>query len=114
MRAITKGLFASVAGLFFAGLVSAGSLSGTVTTPPSSVNLTTEGTADWVHYGLNTATDVNRKSTGGSQITTATLIGTGTTKARFNDSPSTYSWTGGTPTATVNNTPTCVYINTFS
>src|SRR5215208_5768190 len=114
MRAIAKGLVASAAGLFFASFAAAGSLTGTVTTPPSSVNLTTEGTADWMHLGLNTANDVNRKATGGSQITTPTLIGAGTTKARFNDSASTYSWTGGTPTAVATNTPTGIYINNFS
>jgi len=114
MRATAKGLLASAAALFFAALASAGSLDGTVTTPPSSVNLSAEGAADWVHYGLNNANDINRKSTAGSQITNATLIGAGTTKARFNDSPSTYSWTAGSPTATANNTPTGIYINNFS
>lgn len=29
---------------------------------PASVNLTTEGTADWMHFGLTSDTDVNRKA----------------------------------------------------
>jgi len=114
MRAITKGLLAAVASLFFAGFANAGSLSGAVTTPPSSVNLTTEGTADWVHWGLNTSSDVNRKSGGGSQISGATLLGTTPGRARLTDSPSTYSWTAGTPTASANNSPTGIYINNFA
>jgi PEP-CTERM motif-containing protein len=114
MRAISKGLIACAAGVFFAGLANAGILTGTVTNPPPSVNLTTEGTADWIHWGLTTTNDVNRKATGGSQISNVALIGTGTTKARLTDSPSVYSWTGGTPTATATNSPTGVYINNFS
>jgi hypothetical protein len=114
MRAIAKGLLATAAGLFFAAFASAGSLTGTVTPPPSSVNLTTDGTADWAHFGLNNVNDVNRKSTGGSQITAPTLVGAGSTKARLADSPSTYSWTAGSPTATANNSPTGIYINNFS
>src|SRR3954465_14041449 len=99
MRAITKGLIAAAVGLFSVGLVSAATLTGTVTTPPSSVNLTTEGTADWAHFGLSTANDINRKSTGGPQISALPLLGAGSAKARFNDSSSTYSWTAGSPTA---------------
>src|SRR6185295_11881957 len=114
MRAITTGIITAAAGLFFASFASAGTLSGTVTTPPSAVNLTTEGTADWAHYGLTNSTTVNRKSTGGSQISVPTLIGSGSTKAQLTDSPSRYSWTDGTPTASFSSTPNGIYINNFN
>ena len=113
MRAITKAVLATAAGLFFASFASAGSLSGTVTTASAAVNLT-EGTADWSHFGLTNATTVNRKSTGGSQISVPTLIGTGSTKAQLTDSPSRYSWSDGTPTASFSSTPTGIYINNFN
>src|SRR5438128_2505856 len=88
-------------------------LTGSVAPPPASVNLTTEGSSDWIHWGLNTATDVNRKASGGSQISNFTTIGSGTNVVRLTDSPSKYSWTDGSPTAVVNNTPGGVYINNF-
>ena len=108
---IARNLLACAVVLLTAHLASAGSLSGTENPIPPSVNLTTEGTSDWAHWGLNVATDFNHKATGGSQISNVTLIGANSTKARFNDSTSTYSWTGGTPTASATNTPTGIYIN---
>jgi len=113
MRALKTLLFTSAAALLFASIANAGSITGSVATPPTNVNLATEGTSDWVHWGLNVATDVNHKSTGGSQIGALTLIGAGSTKARLSDSPSKYSWTSGTPTATANTSPTGVYITKF-
>jgi hypothetical protein len=114
MRAIARNLLASAAVLLTAQLAGAGSLSGTVSPITSPVNLTAEGTADWAHWGLNAPTDFNHKATGGSQISNVTLVGTGTTKARFNDSASVYSWSGGTPTASANLSPTGIYINNFT
>ena len=88
-------------------------LTGSVAPPPANVDLTIQGNTDWIHWGLNTATDVNRKATGLSQISTFTKIGSGTNVVRLTDSPSKYSWTDGSPTAVVVNTPGGVYINNF-
>src|SRR5882672_8170167 len=88
-------------------------LTGSVAPPPASVDLTTQGNTDWIHWGLSNVNDVNRKITGLSQISTFTKIGTGTNVVRLTDSPSKYSWTDGSPTAVVNNTPGGVYINNF-
>ena len=88
-------------------------LTGDVASPPASVNLTTQGNTDWIHWGLNNVNDVNRKLTGLSQISNFTKIGTGTNVVRLTDSPSKYSWTDGSPTAVVSNTPGGVYINNF-
>lgn len=93
---------------------SAALLTGTLdSTPPAAVNLTTQGNTDWIHWGLNNATDINRKSTGLSQITNFTKIGAGTNVVRLTDSPEKYSWTDGSPTANVSATPGGVYINNF-
>jgi hypothetical protein len=88
-------------------------LTGSVAPPPGSVDLTTQGNTDWIHWGLNNVNDVNRKLTGLSQISNFTKIGTGTNVVRLTDSPSKYSWIDGSPTAVVTNTPGGVYINNF-
>ena len=95
------------------GRVNAALLTGSVAPPPASVDLTTQGNTDWIHWGLNNVNDVNRKITGLSQISTFTKIGTGTNVVRLTDSPSKYSWTDGSPTAMVTETPGGVYINNF-
>ena len=48
-----------------------GGLSGSVTTSSASVNLTSEGSSDWIHWG---AGSVDRKSGGGNQISDVTLV----------------------------------------
>ncbi len=66
---------------------------------PGPVNYTAEGTADWKHWGLTAASDVNRKATGGSQISDLTLLG-GATLSRFPGNPANWSstsWSDGTP-----------------
>lgn len=74
-------------------------LSGGVSTPTGTVSLSSIGSADWVHWGLSSATSVNRKSGVAPQIGNFTMIGGGSA-GRF-DAPARlgYSWTGGTPTA---------------
>src|SRR5690349_1489775 len=88
-------------------------LTGNVTPPPANVNLTTQGNTDWIHWGNTNVNDVNRKATGLSQISTFTKIGSGTNITRLTDSPSKYTWSDGSPTAVVTNTPGGVYINNF-
>src|SRR5947208_76805 len=84
-----------------------------VAPPPASVDLTTQGNTDWIHWGRTAVNDIDRKATGLSQISTFTKIGTGTNVVRLTDSPSKYSWTDGSPTAVVTNNPGGVYINNF-
>lgn len=81
--------------------------------PPANVNLTDKGNTDWIHWGRTTATEVNRKATGLSQITNFTTIKSGSNVVRLTDSPEKYSWTDGNPNATVTNTPGGIYINNF-
>ena len=50
------------------------SLSGSVTTSTAAASLTTEGPADWIHWG---DASLNRRAGGGSQISTYTVVGGG-------------------------------------
>jgi len=88
-------------------------LTGDLAASPANVNLTTQGNTDWIHWGLTNASDVNRKSTRLSQISTFTKIGSGTNVVRLTDSPSKISWTDGGSTASATNIPGGVYINNF-
>jgi hypothetical protein len=75
-----------------------GSVSGTVTTPAGTANLTAEGTADWVHVGLLSATSVNRKA--GVTPRIGPVTGLDKTPGRFSATKRlAYDWTDGTPTA---------------
>ncbi|RIK57522.1 MAG: hypothetical protein DCC63_13640 [Nitrospira sp.] len=87
----------------------AGVLTASAGAPGTSVNLSTEGTTDWAHWGLTTASSFNHKSGVTAQISTFSTVGGGTAQ-RFDDNPTTYTWTGGTPTASATNSPTGVYI----
>ncbi len=83
--------------------VGASMLSGSLKTTPSDVNLTTYGSADWVHWALSTGTDVNRKIGITPLISDLspindTLFNNGT------DNSTVYSWTDGTPTTSASKT----------
>jgi hypothetical protein len=78
----------------------AGSLAGNANSSISAVNLTAEGTADWVHWGDNS---LNRKATGNAQIGSYSVIGSNVAIPYPNDSRP-MSWTDGSPvTASSNN-----------
>src|SRR5258706_15596833 len=113
MRAIHTCALVVALGLLAAARANAAILTGNVAAEPASVDLTTDGNTDWIHWGLANAGDVNRKATGGSRISNYTLIGAGTNRVRLTDSPAKISWRDGSPTAVVNNTPGGVYINNF-
>jgi hypothetical protein len=87
----------------------AGALIVTLATPGPTVNLTTEGTLDWTHWGLTSPSSFNRKSGVTAQISNYTRIGTGSVN-RVKANPVAFSWTDGTPTASATNTPTGLYI----
>lgn len=74
---------------------SSGSLSGSSTSVTTAVNLTTEGTADWVHWG---DASLNRKSGVAAQLSNYTAVGTSNVSQYGNDLRP-MSWTDGTPTA---------------
>ena len=80
-------------------------LAGSFATVSANVNLTAAGTADWSHWGLVTNASVDHKSTGGQIALAATSPLT-----QYGNNDYTFSWTDGTPTASVSNTFTGVFI----
>lgn len=85
-----------------------GSLSVTNTVPPSTVDLSAEGTSDWVHWGL-TGLSVNRKSGVTPQIGDYSLLGVGV-PAQLTGNPTLFSWSGGTPSASASNVGTGLWL----
>jgi hypothetical protein len=84
-----------------------GSLQGTQTTSSTAVNLTTEGVSDWIHWG---EAAVNRKNGVAAQLSSYTVVGTGTASSYSND-PRSMSWTDGKPTGSSSVNRNGVYIN---
>jgi hypothetical protein len=84
-----------------------GSLAGSMSIPQQVTQLSTEGTTDWAHWGLTSATDFNRKATGGSQISNFTVIGSRAV-LRHTTNPTGYSWNDGSPNPIISNTITGV------
>ncbi len=72
-----------------------GALTGTGNSATTTVNLTAEGSADWVHWGT---TSLTRKNGVTPQISNYSVIGAGTVQT-YTDDPRAVSWTDGTPTA---------------
>ncbi|MEO8368200.1 MAG: M23 family metallopeptidase, partial [Candidatus Solibacter sp.] len=85
-----------------------GTLNGAMATPAATVQLTTEGTLDWAHWGLATATDFNHKAVT-QQISNITMVGP-TAAARYANNSTGYTWTDGTPTVSATNTTTGLYV----
>jgi hypothetical protein len=103
-------LLACLASVCLGGLpATAGVLLGSQAAAPASVNLTAEGTQDWAHWGLSTATDFDQKSGVANQISNFTQISGSDTVARFDNALAAFSWTDGTPTASATGTTTGVY-----
>jgi arylsulfatase A-like enzyme len=73
-----------------------GGLSGSSAVAPANVDLTNEGTADWVHWGRLNATDVDRKAGVTPQISNFVPLG-GANASRSTRVASTYTWTDGIP-----------------
>ncbi|RPJ49544.1 MAG: hypothetical protein EHM23_36585, partial [Acidobacteria bacterium] len=86
-----------------------GLLTGSMAASPASVNLTSEGTMDWAHWGLAAATSFNHKAAVTSAISNYTSVGSAVAQ-RLQKNSTTYSWTGGTPTVTATNTPNGVWV----
>jgi murein DD-endopeptidase MepM/ murein hydrolase activator NlpD len=87
-----------------------GALSGSLGAASSPVNLTSEGTLDWTHWGLVSASSFNRRSGVTAQLSNYTRIG-GIGAKRFTGSAVLLSWSNGTPTASATNTSTGLYIH---
>jgi hypothetical protein len=86
-----------------------GNLAANVGFPPATVNLTSEGSADWIHWGLETNSLFNRKSTATPQLGDFTKIGDNPVQ-RYANNFTGYSWTDGTPSASAANSHGGVFI----
>jgi hypothetical protein len=82
-----------------------GVLQGAVTTLPAAVNLTAEGTSDWVHWGYA----INRKANVVQQLSTYSVVGSSLAIEYRND-PRVTSWSDGNPTASSVNNYNGVYV----
>jgi hypothetical protein len=71
------------------------SLSGSGSSDAGTVNLTQEGTSDWIHWGV---AGLNRKAAVSAQISNYGVVGSGPIMSYTND-PRTLTWSDGTPTA---------------
>ena len=80
-----------------------GFLAGTGDSSATTVNLTAEGTTDWVHWGDSS---VNRKAGVSAQINAPSVAG-----QVYNNDPRRASWTDGTPTASSTSNPNGLYLS---
>lgn len=81
-------------------------LSGVKSSGSASINLSTEGTTDWIHLGLTAPSDVNREATGGSKIVESANSGL----TQYTTYSTSFSWSDGAPTAAASNTTNGVYV----
>lgn len=79
------------------------------TSPPGMVNLTSEGQVDWMQWGRNGTGGGNRKAGVTPQISSYSVIGGGTPRL-FLYSPTTYTWSDGTPRGNMSGTNNVVAI----
>ncbi len=84
-----------------------GSLTGAGTSSTTPVNLTAEGTGDWVHWGDS---GLNRKAGVSPQLSSYSLVGNGSVFA-YNNDPRAVNWTDGTPATSASNNTNGLYIS---
>ncbi len=89
---------------------SGGSLSGSVALPPASVNLTTEGTSDWAHWGLHAPDSFYHKAGVIPQVSNFTKIGNSAVKQLQNSFPA-FGWNDGILVVATNDTRNGVYVH---
>ncbi len=86
-----------------------GNLTGSSTAPAYSVSLSSEGTRDWAHWGLESDDRFVRKGNVTQQISNYTRIGS-TDAKWFSNNPVSFSWSGGTPVESSGGTPSGLYM----
>ncbi|GIM89754.1 hypothetical protein [Paractinoplanes toevensis] len=73
---------------------------------PGDVDLTREGTRDWVHWGLHDGESVDRKSGVTPLIQD---LGSPGRRGRYDNNPQLFTWSDGSPSRSATRTPTGVY-----
>ncbi len=89
-----------------------GEITGAMSFPGSPVDLTSEGSGDWVHFGRNNAGSVNRKANTEPHIN-MTLLDTPSPGRATNYSTS-FAWTNGTPLTSETGTRTSIHVPGFT
>lgn len=89
--------------------VSSGLLSGSVAAATGIQPLTSLGTLDWIHWGLNGASGLDRKANVPAQISSFSLIGSAPIGSYANN-PAAFSWSDGSPSAQMTSTTTGVFV----
>ncbi|MBV9770910.1 MAG: Ig-like domain-containing protein, partial [Bryobacterales bacterium] len=84
-----------------------GTLTGSGNSASTTASLTSEGAADWVHWGDGS---LNRKAGVTAQIGNYTVVGSGGVPS-YNNDPRPLSWTDGAPTVSASSNTNGVYIN---
>ncbi|MEY2467290.1 MAG: large repetitive protein [Verrucomicrobiota bacterium] len=86
-----------------------GFLSGSLSAPTNSVDLTSSGRTDWAHWGLVNFNSFDHRGSVAQRISDATKIGGGPLN-RLTVYPIGFSWTNGTPTAQSGGSGTGIFI----
>jgi hypothetical protein len=102
----SAGVTISAGSLALAQQSLAGLLSGASNYATNPANLTTEGNLDWIHWGDSS---LNRKATGGSKISSYSVVGTFGTPLGYLNDPRLLSWNDGSPTGTGTDNPNGIY-----
>jgi hypothetical protein len=76
----------------------------------TQVNLTTEGTLDWAHWGIIGPADFDQKAGVSSRISNYIPVGNALSYYQYGNNAQGFTWTDGTPTATADGTTTGVYV----
>ena len=91
---------------------SGGALSGSISASPGFVDLTTEGSADWAHWGLVRLPEFDRKASVAPQIGDFTMVGTNSVVYFTNEHR--FAWTDGTPHSMEAGTGTGIYVTGYT
>ena len=86
-------------------------LFGGETAPTSTVDLTAEGTTDWVHWGYTSGTSFDHKANVTSMISNYSVVGAGYIN-NFGGAQVTYNWSDGTPDGSAS-TNSGIYIGPY-
>ena len=91
---------------------SGGAITGAMSFPASTVDLTSEGTGDWVHFGRTDANSVNRKANTEPHINTTFVVAS--TPEQSTDYSASFAWSDGTPLASEPGTRTSIHVFGFT
>jgi hypothetical protein len=76
----------------------------------TEVNLTSEGTLDWAHWGLLYSGDFDQKAGVTSQISNYTPVGGALDYYPYGNNAQGFTWTDGTPTPSAERTTSGIYV----